>query len=247
MEKILIFIVLAALTFVNVIIPISGSATTTPLLAIITDPHNAIGLASFYFVLSGIVRIFVFRKHIQWKYIKSLLPISVLGAIFGALSLVEINTNVLLIIILLFLVYFVYKKIREIINKNIKEKKIHKLTFWIVGLFSGFLQGFGLAGSDLRNGYLYSEKLTIIDVQGTTAFIGTANFLIATIVRLFTNQVRLVDLSILIYLLPFIIIATYIGKKVLLKINKKYTNYLILVIMILMIVLLVLKMLGIKV
>lgn len=247
MEKIFIFIVLAALTLINIIVPISGSATVTPLLALITDPHNAIGLASFYFVLSGIVRIFVFRKHIKWEYIKSLLPISILGAIFGALSLVKINTNILLIIILLFLVYFVYKKIREIFKGDVKEKKMHKLTFWIVGLFSGFLQGFGLAGSDLRNGYLYSEKLTIADVHGTTAFIGTANFIIATIIRLYTHQVKLVDLTILLYLLPFIIIATYIGKKILLKINKKYTNYLILLIMVLMIVLLVLKMFGIKV
>lgn len=246
MEKILIFIVLAILTFVNIIIPVSGSATTTPLLALITDPHNAIGLASFYFVLSGIVRIFVFRKHIRYEYIKSLLPVSIVGAIFGALSLIEINSNILFIIILLFIFYFVYKKIREIINKKVSEKKLHKLTFGIVGLFSGFLQGFGLAGSDLRNGYLYSEKLTLTEVHGTTALIGTANFFIATIVRIYTHQVNLVDLTILLYLLPFIIVATYIGKKALLKINKKYTNYLILTIMILMAVLLVLKMFGIK-
>jgi len=247
MEKIFIFVVLAVLTFVNIIVPISGSATVSPLLALVTDPHNAIGLASFYFVLSGIVRIFIFRKHIQWKYIKGLLPISIIGAVFGAFSLVKINSNILLAIILVFLVYFVYKKAKEMIKKEIKEKKTHKLALGVVGILSGFLQGFGLAGSDLRNGYLYSEKLTITEVHGTTAFIGTANFIIATIVRLYTNQVKLVDLTALLYLFPFIVIATYIGKKVLLKINKKYTNYLILIIMITMIVLLVLKMFGIKI
>ena len=247
MEKIFIFIILAVLTFVNIIVPHSGSATVSPLLALITDPHNALGLASFYFVLSGIVRVFIFRKHIQWKYIKGLLPISLFGAVFGALSLVKINPNILLAIILVFLVYFVYKKIREMARKEIEEKKAHKLALGFVGIFSGFLQGFGLAGSDLRNGYLYSEKLTLTEVHGTTAFIGTANFLIATIIRLYTNQVRLVDLTILLYLLPFIVIATYIGKKVLLKINKRHADYLILVIMVAIIILLVLKMFGIKI
>ena len=247
MEKILIFIVLAALTFINVLVPISGSATTTPLLALITDPHNAIALASFYFVLSGLVRIFVFRKHIRYQYIKNLLPISLLGATLGALSLVKINPNILLAIILVFLIYFVYKKIYTITRPEVNEKKAHPLTFGLIGLFSGFLQGFGLAGSDLRNGYLYSEKLELAEVHGTSAFLGTANFLVATIIRVYTHQVKLIDLSILLYLLPFIIISTYIGKKTLLKINKKHADYLILFVMISMIILLSLKMLGLKI
>lgn len=247
MDKILIFIVLAVLTFVNILVPISGSSTVTPLLALVTDPHNAIGLASFYFVLSGIVRIFVFRKEVQYEYIKKLLPISLIGAVIGAMSLVKINTVLLMSLILVFLVYFIYKKIKEIAGKELKEKKISKLSFGVVGIFSGFLQGFGLAGADLRNGYLYSKKLTIAEVHGTTALIGTANFLAATIIRVFTKQVNFVDLYVLLYLLPFIILATFIGRKVLLKINKKYTNYLILAIMILMTVFLVLKMFGIKI
>lgn len=247
MEKILVIFVLAVLTFVNILVPISSSATITPLLALITNPHNALGLASFYFVLSGTIRIFVFRKNIRFEYIKKLLPLSLLGALFGALSLVEINTNFLLVIILLFLAYFIYKNIRELIGRAGSEKKLNRWSLGVVGIFSGFLQGFGLAGSDLRNGFLYSEKLTIAEVHGTTALIGTLNFTLATIIRLFTHQVALPDLVALLYLLPFLIAATYIGRKVILKINKKHTNYLVLAIMILMFVLLLLKMSGFKI
>ena len=139
LKKFLIFVILALLTFVNIIVPISGSATATPLLALITDPHNAIGLASFYFVLSGLVRIFVFRKHIRYGYIKNLLPISLIGAVIGALSLIEINPTILFIIIFLFLIYFIYKKIREIISNGMKAKKMHKTEDEILKQ-----QGFGI-------------------------------------------------------------------------------------------------------
>jgi len=246
MEKIWVFILLAISTILNTIVPFSGSATTTPLLALITDPHTAIGLASFYFALSGIIRVFIFRKDLKFYYIKRLLPISLLGAVFGALSLIEIDPKILLIIILLFLIYFTYKKIQGIRKVMAENKKMHKLTLGFVGILSGFLQGFGLGGSDLRSGYLYSEKLTIMEVRGTSSFIGASNFLLATIIRLNTNQLKFADLSIFIYLLPIIIIATYLGRKVLLKINQKYSDYIIIAFMILMIVLLALGMFGIK-
>lgn len=55
-RDIAIYSILAASSILNIIVPISGSATVTPLIAALTDPHRALGLASFYFflaVLSG--------------------------------------------------------------------------------------------------------------------------------------------------------------------------------------------------
>lgn len=244
MEIIITLIILTVLTFVNIILPLSGSSTVTPLLTLFTTPHNAIALTSFYFVLSGIVRIFLFRKEIKFAYVKKLLPISIIGSILGALSLVKINEKLLGVVIISFLLYFIYKKIKGV--KKDLYKNTSKLSSGAIGIFSGFLQGMGLAGSDLRSGYLYSEKLSVLEVSGTSAFIGTSNFLMATLVRLHTNQVKLVDLSILLYLLPSLIIATYAGRKVLLKIDRKNTDRLIVIILLVTAMLLTLKMFGIK-
>lgn len=247
MERIPIFIALAALTFINVIIPISGSATTTPLLALITEPRVAIGLASFYFVLAGLIRVFVFRKHIRFQYVKSLLPISLVGAVLGASSLIKIDSRLLYLIILVFLIYFLIKKVLELFSNQGSDKTPHKQGLFLVGILSGFLQGFGLAGSDLRNGYLYSKNLSIPEVHGTTALIGSSNFLIATLIRVYTKQLKVVDISILVYLLPFMVVATYLGKIALLKLNKTTSNYLVIVIMFAMAILLFMKIVGIKV
>lgn len=245
-QDLFIYIALVFSTFANVIIPLPGSATVTPFLAVLTDPHRAIALASFYFLLSGAVRIFVFRKDIQFKYIKCLLPISLLGAVIGAFSLIEIPAAVLLWVILLFSLYFLGKKLKQAFQNRPKAPvSAGRLTTPTVGLLSGFLQGTGLAGSDLRNNLLYAEGLSLQQVHGTTSLIGWSNFFIASIVRVFTHQVTIPDLFPLLYLFPFIVLATWLGKKALLKINKKNSDRLILFIMIVVVGLLLLKILKI--
>lgn len=234
--------ILALTSLINILIPISGSSTVTPFLAILTNPHTAIGLASFYFFLSAIVRVFMFRREIKWKYAKNLLLLSFIGAIIGALALVKISPLILLILIFLFTAYFFYKKIKTL--KNDKEIPSHKLTIHSIGFLSGFLQGAGLAGSDLRNSYLYSEKLTLPQVHGTTALIGATNFFIATIMRIMTSQITIPNLIPLFYVFPFIIVGSWIGKKLLYKINKKYADRIIMLIIILIMVFLASKIIN---
>src|SRR3989338_256122 len=120
-----VYFVFALTSLINIIVPISGSSTITPFLAILTNPHIAIGLASFYFFLSAVVRIFIFRRDIKWKYVKKLLPLSFIGAIIGAFALIKINPLALLIIIFIFVLYFFYKKIKTL--KEDKERVSNKL------------------------------------------------------------------------------------------------------------------------
>ena len=238
-EQIWIYLFFILYSLINIIIPFSGSSTITPFLAILTDPHKAIALASFYFFLSAVVRLFIFRRDIKWKYVKKFLPLSFIGAIIGAFALIKINPLALLIIIFIFVLYFFYKKIKTLrINK---EKDYNKLAVHSVGFLSGFLQGTGLAGSDLRNSYLYSEKLTLPQVHGTTALIGAVNFFIATVIRITTNQITIPNLIPLLYILPFIIVGSLVGKKLLYKINKKYADWMIIIIMTLIIIFLAIK------
>ncbi len=237
-----VYAALALTSLFNILIPISGSSTVTPFLAILTDPHTAIGLASFFFFLSAVIRVFMFRKAIRWKYVKNLLPLSLIGAVIGALALVKINPLLLLAIIFIFVAYFLSKKIRSL-RKN-EENPVSKLGVHSIGLLSGFLQGTGLAGSDLRNGYLYSQKLTLAEVHGTTALLGGTNFLIATIVRLMTEQITLPNLIPLFYVFPFIVVGSYLGKKILYKMDKKATDRLIILIMVLILLFLAFKILN---
>ncbi|MDO8572246.1 MAG: sulfite exporter TauE/SafE family protein [bacterium] len=234
-----IYIVLGAASFINILVPISGSAVVTPFLTILTNPHTAIGLASFYFLLSGVIRVPLFRKDIQWDEVRALLPISLLAAFVGSLSLVVINSTLLLVIVLAFAIYFFLKLIKLI--PSFHSRSAGQYITGFIGLFSGFLQGAGLAGSDVRNSYLYGKNLNIAQVHGTSSLIGTSNFLLATIVRLFTNQLNVPDLIPLLYIFPFIALGTFMGRKVLYKLDKKTINIIVAIVMVAIIVFLAKK------
>lgn len=233
---------LALSSFINILVPVSGSSTVTPFLAILTDPHRAIGLASFYFLLSGIVRIYLFRKHIVWREVKVLLPTSIIFAFLGAYFLIVINSIVLVVIILLFTIYFLFKKIISL-NKDV-NKKSHRVIAPIIGIISGFLQGAGLAGSDIRRGYLYSKGFNLSEVHGTGSIIGASTFTIATIVRLYTDQLTIPDLVPLLYIFPLIVAGTLTGRHVLYKINKKISNVIIIFIMLTVIIFLSIRLIN---
>ena len=229
-ENTWIYFALIFSTFLNIIVPLPGILAIS-LLAIITDPKIAIALASFYFLLSGFIRIALFRKYIQWRHVKGLWILSAVGATLGALALFTISDRLLLLIIIILSLYFLYKKIFTPPKNNESSNK-SSLTVHAVGLLSGFLQGTGLsAGRDLRNNFLYSRGVTLVQLQGTTAVLGAINFLLATIVRLVKGQITIPDLSPFLIIFPFMVVGVLIGKYVLKKIDSKFGNVAVLIIM----------------
>ena len=166
MSNIFIFLYLFVTTIINIVIPLPGNSIITPFLAFFTDPKQAIALVGFYFMISGIIRMIAFRQHISWSLVKGLLPSSIFGAILGSLSLISISEAVALAVILISSIFFLYKKTTD--KKSKTEDKENKLSEFLVGTFSGFLQSVGLSGSDLRNNFLYSksQRVQVFDLGG---------------------------------------------------------------------------------
>lgn len=216
--EILIYVYLGFTTFAHMFVPISGSATVTPFLALLTDSHRAVGIASFFFFLSGLIKITLFRKDIVLREVKALLPVSLIGAFLGATLLVAIPPQLLLLILFLFSAYFLYKRVFEKEKKETPETRAN-LFGSVVGLLSGFLQGAGMAGAELRAGYLYARKLDIMQVQATAPAISAGNFLLASLVLLHAGKLAVGDLTPLAYFFPFMWFGIWMGRKALLKIR----------------------------
>lgn len=227
---ILALIILSALTVLNIIAPMSGTATITPILAIITDPQRAVALAAFYFTLGGIIRVIFFRESIQWEYVRRLLPVSALAAIIGALAIVQLDQRLLLLALIAVMIYYLIKRLNH--KKPGQEQKKARAGGYFTGLLTGFLQGTGiLGGSDLRNSYLYGSGLSIIEVHGTTAIVGSTNFFIATMVRLLTHKASLPDITPLLLTIPFLVAGTLLGKKIAKRLSNKVENAIVILVM----------------
>lgn len=233
-------LLLGILTILNILAPVSGSATVTPILTGLVGAKDAIAVASLFFVLSTIPRIFLFRKYIRWEIVKTLWPISIVGAIIGSIVLIYINGILVSLVILGFLIYFLLQKVQmSRTKKPIEPKKPTRHGVAFIGLSSGALQGSGLAGSDLRNGYLLSRGLSIPELHGTTAMIGGANFLFASISRIISGQLTWHMALPILALFPVIILATYIGRHLTVKLSKKWQDRFAIGVMIVALIILV--------
>jgi uncharacterized membrane protein YfcA len=231
MNHVIVYFMLFLLTIVNIVVPFSGAVSTTPLLAVLTTTHNAIVISAFFYFASSLVRLSFFYRFVRWDYVRTLLPIVLCGAVLGALALIALPDTFATVILFCFVLYFFIATIRNKPKEKIYSKKRGAYVPLAVGALSGFFQGSGFAGSDLRNGYLYAEGLSLSEVQGTASVIGGATFLTATIVRLCTHQIQIPDLMIVVYLLPVLILGTHLGKKAIVKLRKEYSQILVLLIM----------------
>ena len=241
-----IYLVLAFLTFLNIIIPLSGSATQTPLIAALTgDSHYAITISSWLLMISCAMISFVFRKDIRKDYLWKLLPASVIGSIVGALLLIQLPNWLVTLALLILSVHFLYKTLVHLLNKNkdrVEKKKAHHLVSATVGLFSGFLQGTGLSGASVRASFLYSENLKIEEVRGTSNVLNFVIFATASLVRFNENQLSISEmLRWTIIFAPILFISIYLGRKVLIKLSDKVKDSIIILTMVIIVVGLVVK------
>ena len=244
------FFIVAALVFViysflAIFIPAGGSVIISSILAIFVEPHKAIGLTVFYFFINGIIASYIFRKHIDFKYFKKLLIPSIIGAVIGAFLLVSINKNILLGIMIISAIYFLFKKIRQMLIKQ-KKKSKSKWGFGEIytGLVSGVVQGAGLPGGGMRNSYLLSEGLTLAEMNGTTNLIGIFITIITTYSLVTGKLLSFSDFNIFIWIAPLMILTTWLSRHAILKINEKYMDWLVIYSMIGIVVFLILRMLG---
>lgn len=226
--QILIYLLAGFISFLIAIIPVPGSFITNPILALFLDPYTAVSISAFFFLLNSIVKAFVFRRDIQYQYIKGILPLAIAGSVAGAFSVGLIPEKILLFIIFSLSLYFLLKTIHKVVFKPTKIKTMNNYMLSVMSLLSGFLQGTGLgSGGGLRKSYLLAENLTIAQMNGTASAISVWILLSSVVVRLATNQVDLVELVPVFYIIPAMVIGTILARTALKKINNKTSDAII--------------------
>lgn len=245
-----IYLAMAFLTFLNIIVPLSGSSTQTPLLLALTgDAHYAITISSWLLMISCAMISFVFRKNIRKDYLWKLLPTSVIGSIVGALLLIQLPSWLVTLVLFLLSIHFLYKTLIHLLNKNkekVEKDKAHHLVGSAIGLLSGFLQGTGLSGSSIRASFLYSEHLKIEEVRGTASFLTFVIFATASLIRFSEHQLSVSEmLRWTIIFAPILFISIYLGRKVLIRLPEKVKDSIIILTMVIIVVGLVIKGVGI--
>lgn len=226
LNYVLLYIWLSFTTFLNMFFTVSGSGVVNPILAVLTDPYRAIGIGYLAFLIGNIQRVYLFRKNIFGEeknvhYLKIMIPVSIVGAIFGGLLLSNLNIKLMFVLIIFSSVYFIFKTLKSLVKENptSKSEKIN-LTAIPVALFTGFLQGSSLPGVDIRNNFLRSH-ISEVSVRSVSSTIGLFNFIVVSSVMIFSQRLLKTDLIFILAYIPAIFLTQYVGKYFLVKLKDR--------------------------
>tara|TARA_B100000029_G_scaffold503845_1_gene581601 strand:+ start:239 stop:964 length:726 start_codon:yes stop_codon:yes gene_type:complete len=142
-----------------------GAATILiPFIAFALGVQMVAPIITIAALIANPTRVYAFRKNINWQIVSYLLPGSIIGAILGAWSFSKANTQIIQIILGLFLISYVLENTLRKSNYRIKMKLI---WFFPLGIIVSFLSGLIGATGPIQNPFMLNYGITKEYLIGT--------------------------------------------------------------------------------
>ena len=119
---------------------------------------------------------------------------------------------------------YIYKYLKKVAHAEVKSKHY---SLFVSGFITAFLQSFGMSVGPLRQGYLFAKGHSLPVVQGTIAVVFLASGVGMLSAWLIHESIPIHDVLSILILFPFMIVTVFLGKKVIYKLPKKITDYII--------------------
>jgi uncharacterized protein len=165
-DQLLIYLLIFLSEFVGTLVVFGSSAFFLPIAIRVLNKNQALGIMSFFQVISNLYKIPFFIRKIDWKIVTFFGLPSLLMVILGSKLTIGLNTywfRIGLGIVLMLLVIFeVFKHIEIPKNPYIEM---------IGGMFSGFVSGLIGTGGAIRGFFIFSFHLPKDVLIGTYCFI----------------------------------------------------------------------------
>jgi uncharacterized membrane protein YfcA len=208
-EYVFVYAWLIVTTFINIVAPTSGATVVNPVVAYFTDPQRAIGTTD--------------TKNLT--ALKKMLPYSVIGAVMGGYFVSNLNVKLLALIAIIVSTYYIYKTVRQVLSKARQENRVTSMGSGLISIFTGFLQGSGMPGSDIRTNYLRTI-LSEVSVRAVSSVLGLVNFFIAGGIIFLHNKLTHKDIIFILSIVPLLMLAQAYGKKFLEKMEDSHAKLL---------------------
>jgi len=198
-----------------------GSALImTPLLLLFFDIKTVVVVTAILEIAAGIAVAIQARKHVDKKSLFNVLPISVLGIVFGAYILVSFDSSILKKVFGGFTILFALRILILLWRNSSGKRKWPSFFGYIAGVLGGVLGGlFGTAGPPIA--VFLENQLRSKDTLRATMLM---YFLVIDIVRLipytYSSLMTVFVFKICIFALPASVAGAFLGKRVHLSINE---------------------------
>jgi uncharacterized membrane protein YfcA len=196
-----------------------------PLATYFLDFDSALGITALFHVFSNISKIALFRKGIDKALLLRIGLPAILFVVIGAYLSASINGQILELVMALFLIalatLFLVKKSIRITPSSTNAM--------LGGASSGFVSGFLGTGGAIRGLTLAAYQLPIAVFIATSALIDLGIDCSRTVVYYYNGYIHQKDLYLLPILLVVSVLGTFLGKKILERVDEKQFRVLVLV------------------
>lgn len=200
-----------------------------PIAGYFLDFHSVLGITALFHISSNLTKIVFFRKGVDKKLLLSIGVPAVLFVIAGAILSRFIKTEILEMLLALFLIVV---SLTLLIFKNITLQPTTSNSI-IGGSISGMLAGLLGTGGAIRGITLAAYNLKMDAFIATSAIIDLAIDSSRGIVYVLNGYVHKHDLYLIPILLVVSIVGTFIGKKILSKMSEEQFKSIVLVLVLL--------------
>lgn len=173
-------------------------------------------------ILGDIFSVYIYRKSIEWSYLRQLLPSTLLGLSAGMILGKMVPDEVFMMVMAVFvLICLILMLIKEFSKTGIRLPD-HWLAHSSAGFTGGFSTMVGNAAGPIMSLYLLSMNLPKMVFIGTGAvFFFTVNLIKVPVHAFVWKSMTWETLKISLALAPFVLIGLFLGLKLVKKIPER--------------------------
>lgn len=207
---------------------VSGMAIlVVPLIAMVFPAKESVGALLPMLIAGDVLALIYYRQHAQWRQLVKLIPGVAAGMLIGGMFLAQLDNESMRIFLGAFvLILLVIEGITRHLNLN-EFKRLRTFAF-LVGIMAGFGTTIGNAAGPIMGIYLIMMGLDKKQLMGTGAWF----FLIVNTSKLpifiYHEMIGVDTLQFFAYMLPFVVLGTFFGRRLLTVLSQKVFDYLVL-------------------
>ena len=198
-----------------------------PLIAMVFPAKESVGALLPMLIAGDILAVIYYRQHAQWGQLVKLVPGVAAGMLIGGMFLAQLDNDSMRIFLGGFVLLLLVLEVTARYLKLNDFKRRRSVAF-LIGTMAGFGTTVGNAAGPIMGIYLIMMGLDKKQLMGTGAWF----FLIVNTSKLpifiYHEMIGVDTLRFFAYMLPFVVLGTFVGRKLLTVLSQKVFDYLVL-------------------
>lgn len=191
---------------------------------------QASGLLLPLLIVGDVAAVLSYRHHAQWRHLLRLMPWTAAGVVVGYFAMGRIDDRQARVmtgaIILTLATLHVFRKWRNSRQPGGDAEVKHPVLTPVTGVLAGFTTLIANAAGPLMAMYLLAMRLPKMEFVGTSAIF----FLVLNVFKVpFMADLGLINLGSLganLWLMPAVVVGALLGRKLLVRLNQRWFEYL---------------------